>query len=110
MRNNNNNNNNNSNNNNNNNNSNNNNDNSNNNNNNNNNNKTCQKWLLGGVLQKTFLKITKNSLKNTSARVPLPVPHYNTIKGLQTVRLATSLKKNPRSGVLEPAVRKCSLK
>ena len=67
-------------------------------------------WLLGGALRKVFLKITQNSLKNTSARVPVPVPLSNTIKGLQTVRLATSLKKNPSSGVLEPAVRKCSLK
>ena len=34
----------------------------------------------------------------------------NTVKGLRAVRLATLLKRNPRTGVLEPAVCKCSLK
>ena len=48
--------------------SNNNNNNDNNNNNNNNNKTSCEKWLLGGVLQKSFLKITQNSQKNVCAR------------------------------------------
>ena len=34
----------------------------------------------------------------------------DTGKSLQTDRLATLLKRNPRTGVLVPAVRKCSLK
>ena len=34
----------------------------------------------------------------------------NTFKGLQNVKLATLLKRIPRTGVLEPAVCKCSLK
>ena len=34
----------------------------------------------------------------------------NTVKGLQVIRLATLLKRNPRSSVLEPTVRECSLK
>ena len=34
----------------------------------------------------------------------------NTVKGLQTVKLATLLKRIPRLGVFEPAVCKCSLK
>ena len=34
----------------------------------------------------------------------------NTTKGPQGVRLAYLLKRNPRTGVLEPAIHKCSLK
>ena len=34
----------------------------------------------------------------------------NTVKGLHAVRLTTLLKRNPRTGVLELAVRQCSLK
>ena len=34
----------------------------------------------------------------------------NTVKGLYSVTLATLLKRNSRSGVLEPVVRKYSLK
>ena len=43
--------------------------------------------------QKDFLKITQNVQKNTSPRV----------------RIATSLKWNPRTGVSEPGICKCSL-
>ena len=32
------------------------------------------------------------------------------VKGLQVVRLATLLKKDPRTGASEPAVRRCSTK
>ena len=34
----------------------------------------------------------------------------NTVKGLQAIRLATLLKRNTGTSVLEPAIRKCSLK
>ena len=34
----------------------------------------------------------------------------NTVKGLQTVKLATLLKRNPCTAFLEPAIHKCSLK
>ena len=34
----------------------------------------------------------------------------NTVKGLQAVRLATLLKRDPRAGVSESAVRRCSIK
>ena len=36
-------------------------------------------------------------------------PRSNTAEGLQAIRLATLLKRNPRTSVLERAVRKCSL-
>ena len=47
--------------------------------------------------QKDFLKITQNLQKNTCPRVS------------QVVRVATSLKRNPRTGVSEPGICKCSL-
>ena len=54
---------------------------------------------------KLFLKLHKIRRK-----MPLLESLSNTIKGLQAIRLATLLKRNPRTSVLEPAVRKCSLK
>ena len=65
---------------------------------------SCQKWLLGGVLKKSF---PKNYTKST---VPVLESLSNTVKGLQSIRLATLLKRNPRTGVLEPDVHKCFLK
>ena len=56
-------------------------------------------------IKKTFLKITQNSQKNT-----LLDSLSKTIKGFHAVRLATLLKTNPRTGLLESAVCKCSLK
>ena len=52
-----------------------------------------------------FLKLAQNSQKNTWLD-----SFSNTVKDLHAVRLATLLKRNPRTGVLELAVRKCSLK
>ena len=49
-----------------------------------------------------FLKIYR--------KIPLLEFLSNTVKGLQAIRLATLLKRNPRTGVLELAVRKRSLK
>ena len=49
-------------------------------------------------------------LHKTQRKMPALKSLSNTAKGLQAVRLATLLKRNPRTGVLEPAVRKCSLK
>ena len=42
-------------------------------------------------------------------KIPVLESLSNTVKGLQA-RLATLLKKKPRTSVLEAAVRKCSLK
>ena len=49
-------------------------------------------------------------LHNICRKIPVLESLSNTVKGLQAIRLATLLKRNPRSSVLEPAVRKCSLK
>ena len=43
-------------------------------------------------------------------KVPVLESLSNTVKGLQAIRLASLLMRNPRTGVLEPAVRKSSLK
>ena len=54
--------------------------------------------------KKLFLKLHKICRK-----IPVLESLSNTVKGLPAIRLATLLKRNPRSSVLEPAVRKCSL-
>ena len=53
--------------------------------------------------KKASLKVMQNSQKKC-ARVS------NAVKDLYAVRLATLLKRNPRTSVSEPAVRKYSLK
>ena len=58
------------------------------------------------IKKRASLKITRSSQKNTCVREPLS----NTAKCLQAVRFATLLKRNPRTGVLESAIHKCSLK
>ena len=50
----------------------------------------------------------KNYAKLTEKNVPECLS--NTVKGLYAVRLATLLKRNPRTSASEPAVRKYSLK
>ena len=52
-----------------------------------------------------FLKISQNYRK-----IPVLKSLSNTAKDLQAVRLSALLKRNPRIGVLKPAVHKCSLK
>ena len=44
---------------------------------------SCEKLLLGGVLQKSFPKNTQNSQKNTCLE-----SLSNTVKGLHAIRLA----------------------
>ena len=43
-------------------------------------------------------------------KIPVLESLPNTVKGLQVIRLATLLKRNPHTSVLEPAVLKCFLK
>ena len=64
---------------------------------------SCERWLLGGVLQKNSKKLHK-----IHREIPVLESLSNTVKGLHAVRLATLLKRNPSTGVLEPAVRKRS--
>ena len=54
--------------------------------------------------KKAFLKLTQNSQKILVLESP------NTVKGFQTIRLATLLKRDIHTGVLEPAVRGFSSK
>ena len=60
---------------------------------------SCEKWLLGGVLQnnfpKNFSKFTEKYLCESLS---------NTAKSFYAVRLATFLKKDPLTGVSEPFV------
>ena len=62
-------------------------------------------WLLG-ILQKNFPKKFKNSKNSKNS----PESLSNTIKELQAVRVATLLKRHPRSGASEPAVCRSSIK
>ena len=56
---------------------------------------SCGKWLLGGVLQKsfpkTFLKIYRE--------IPVRWSLSNNVKNFHGVRLATLLKEDPLTGV-----------
>ena len=56
---------------------------------------SCGKWLLGGVLQKSF---PKNFLK---IHKEIPVQRFlsNNAKSFHGVRLETLLKKDPLTGV-----------
>ena len=67
---------------------------------------SCGKWLLRGVLQK------KLSLKLLKIHREIPVRQSlsKTVNSLQAVRFATLLKRNPHTGVLEPAVCRSSIK
>ena len=49
-------------------------------------------------------------LHKICGKIPVLESLSNTVKGVQAIRPATLLKRNPRNSVLEPAVRKCSLK
>ena len=55
-------------------------------------------------------KKLSQKLQKIHRKIPVLESLSDTAKGLHAVRLATLLKRNPRAGVLEPAVRKCSLK
>ena len=57
--------------------------------------KSCEKWLIGGVLQKSF---PKNLLK-IHREIPVRRSLSNNVKSFQGVRLATLLKKDPLTGV-----------
>ena len=56
---------------------------------------SCEKWLLGGVLQKsspkTFLKIHRE--------IPVRQSLSNNVESFHGVRLASLLKKDPFTGV-----------
>ena len=65
-----------------------------------------EKWMLGAVPQKSF---PKNYTKFTK-KGPVLESLSNTVKGLYAVKLANLLKRMPRTGILEPAVCKCSVK
>ena len=54
----------------------------------------CEKWLLGGVLQKSF---PKNFL-NIQREIPVRWFFSNNVKSFHEVRLATLLKKDPLTG------------
>ena len=56
---------------------------------------SCGKWLLGGVLQKSF---PKNFLK-IHREIPVRRSLSNNVKNFHGVRLATLLKKDPLTGV-----------
>ena len=56
---------------------------------------SCEKWLLGGVLQKSF---PKNFLK-IHREIPVRQSLSNNVKSFHGVRLATLLKKDPLTGV-----------
>ena len=56
---------------------------------------SCEKWLLGGVLQKSF---PKHFLK-IHREIPVRRSLSNNVKSFHGDRLATSLKKDPLTGV-----------
>ena len=56
---------------------------------------SCEKWLLGGVQQKSF---PKNFLK-IHREIPVRRSLSNNVKNFHGVRLATLLKKDPLTGV-----------
>ena len=56
---------------------------------------SCEKWLLGDVLQKSF---PKNFLK-IHREIPVRESLSNNAKSFHGVRLATLLKKDPLTGV-----------
>ena len=62
------------------------------------------------VARRCSTKKLSLKLHKICGKIPVLESLSNTAKGLQAIRLATSLKRNPRSSVLEPDVRKCSLK
>ena len=56
---------------------------------------SCEKWLLGDVLQKSF---PKNFLK-IHREIPVRWSLSNNVESFHGVRLATLLKKDPLTGV-----------
>ena len=62
------------------------------------------------VARRCSTKKLSEKLHKTHRKIPVLVPLSNTVKGFQAIRLATLLKRNPRTGVLEPTVPMCSLK
>ena len=66
---------------------------------------SCEKWLLGGVLQNSF---PKNFSKFTEKYLCDSLLH--TVKSFHAVRLATFLKKDLLTGVSEQAVYRSSKK
>ena len=65
---------------------------------------------MGEVIARRFVQLAFLKITKIHRKVPVLESLSSTVKGLQAVRLATLLKRNPRTGVLEPAVRKCCLK
>ena len=56
---------------------------------------SCEKWLLGGVLQKSFPKI----FLNIHREIPVWQSLSSNVKSFRGIRLATLLKKDPLTGV-----------
>ena len=61
------------------------------------------------VAKRCFKKKLSLKLHKICRKIPVLESLSNTVKGLQAIRLATLLKRNPHISVLEPAVRRCSL-
>ena len=62
------------------------------------------------VARRCSTKKLSLKLHKICRKMPMLEPLSKTVKSLQAIRLAALLKRNPRTSVLEPAVRKCSLK
>ena len=62
------------------------------------------------VVARCSTKKLSKKLHKIHRKTPVLESLSNTVKGLHAVRPAILLKRNPLTGVLEPAVRKCSLK
>ena len=56
---------------------------------------SCEKWLLGGVLQKSFPKF----FFKIHREIPVRQSLSNNVKSFHGVRLATLLKKDPLTDV-----------
>ena len=62
------------------------------------------------VARRCSTKKLSQILHKIHRKIPVLESLSDTVKGLHAVRLGTLLNRNPRTGVLEPAVRKCPLK
>ena len=67
---------------------------------------SCEKWLLEGVLQKSF---PKNFLK-IHREIPMQRSLSDNAKSFHGVSLATLLKKDPLTGILDQAVCRYTIK
>ena len=66
--------------------------------------------MLNILARRCSTKKLSLKLHKIHRKIPVLEPLANIAKGLHAVRLANLLKRNPGTGVLEPAVCKCSLK